>query len=142
VIALGSPAELKQRYSGEAIVITPDVPAPSLPALALDLAGALAGDPPAAGAAPGAAWAVTGDGAIRLALADGSPGATEAMAAAFALLARRGVAVLAAGIARPSLDDVFLHETGRTLRDAGSPPGGARPDGAAGVSAAAAGVAA
>jgi ABC-2 type transport system ATP-binding protein len=42
------------------------------------------------------------------------------------VLAARGVPTRAASIARPSLDDVFLRETGRSLRDAGDPggPGG------------------
>ena len=31
----------------------------------------------------------------------------------------RGIATRAASVARPSLDDVFLRETGRSLRDTG-----------------------
>jgi ABC-2 type transport system ATP-binding protein len=42
------------------------------------------------------------------------------MAAAFSLLAARGIAVLDVSVARPTLDDVFLNETGRTLRDTGA----------------------
>jgi ABC-2 type transport system ATP-binding protein len=41
------------------------------------------------------------------------------MAAVFAALAARGVPTRAASVARPTLDDVFLRETGRSLRDAG-----------------------
>lgn len=41
------------------------------------------------------------------------------MAVVFGVLAGRGVDVLDASAGRPSLDDVFLHETGRSLRDAG-----------------------
>jgi hypothetical protein len=37
---------------------------------------------------------------------------------------RHRVNVLAASVGRPSLDDVFLRETGRSLRDAG--PAGSR----------------
>jgi ABC-2 type transport system ATP-binding protein len=69
VIALGTPSELKDRYSGNAVLLTPD--------------------------------------------------ATQAMAAVFGLLAGRGTAVLGASVARPSLDDAFLNETGTTLRDTG-----------------------
>jgi ABC-2 type transport system ATP-binding protein len=47
------------------------------------------------------------------------------MAEVFGLLAARGVNVLAASVGQPSLDDVFLRETGRSLRDAG--PAGSRP---------------
>ena len=58
-------------------------------------------------------------GSIRLSVTD----ATQAMAAAFGLLAARGIEIRAASLAQPSLDDVFLHETGRSLRDAGAPAG-------------------
>jgi hypothetical protein len=40
------------------------------------------------------------------------------MAAVFSLLAGRGIEIRAASFAQPSLDDVFLQETGRPLRDA------------------------
>jgi hypothetical protein len=39
----------------------------------------------------------------------------------FALLAARAVSVLDTSVGRPSLDDVFLRETGRSLRDTGVP---------------------
>jgi len=35
------------------------------------------------------------------------------------VLAARGIPTRAAAVARPSLDDVFLRETGRSLRDKG-----------------------
>jgi ABC-type uncharacterized transport system ATPase subunit len=41
------------------------------------------------------------------------------MAAIFDLLRARGVEVQGVSLREPSLDDVFLHETGRSLRDAG-----------------------
>jgi hypothetical protein len=53
------------------------------------------------------------------------------MAAVFVVLAARRVNVLAASVGRPSLDDVFLRETGRSLRDAG-PAGSGQAEGAAG----------
>jgi hypothetical protein len=49
---------------------------------------------------------------------------TAAMAAVFGVLAECRVNVLAASVGRPSLDDVFLRETGRSLRDGG--PAGSR----------------
>jgi hypothetical protein len=45
------------------------------------------------------------------------------MAAVFSLMAGRGIGIRAASLAQPSLDDVFLRETGRSLRDAGASPG-------------------
>ena len=45
--------------------------------------------------------------------------ATTGMAAIFDLLRARGVEVQGVSLREPSLDDVFLHETGRSLRDAG-----------------------
>jgi ABC-2 type transport system ATP-binding protein len=105
VIALGTPDELKRRYSGDAITLTPDVPRAVLPTLAGELATAAA-----------AQRASVEDGRVRLAVTD----TTSAIAAAFGLLAARGTTVLDVSIARPTLDDVFLRETGRTLRDTGA----------------------
>jgi ABC-2 type transport system ATP-binding protein len=76
--------------------------------LARDLAGELAG-------APFVDRADVEDGAIRLTVTD----TTRAMAAVFGVLAARGIPTRAASVARPSLDDVFLRETGRSLRDTG-----------------------
>jgi ABC-2 type transport system ATP-binding protein len=110
VIAEGTPAQLKQRYSGDTIVITPAELPDSLPSLERDLASA-----------PFIRTAQIQDGSIRLSVTD----ATRSMAAIFTMLADQGIAVSAASLAQPSLDDVFLHETGRSLRDAGKPSGGA-----------------
>jgi len=113
VIALGRPDELKQRYSADSIAVTPEAGPDVLEAVARELAQA-----PFISAAvvtPGAG----GHGTIRLTATD----ATRAMAAVFGALASRGVPTRAASVARPTLDDVFLRETGRSLRDAGSPPG-------------------
>jgi len=104
VIALGTPDELKRRYSGNAITLTPDVPLAALPALAGELAEAAAAE-----------RASVEGRTVRLAVAD----PTSAIAAAFGLLAARRTAVLDVSVARPTLDDVFLQETGRTLRDTG-----------------------
>jgi ABC-2 type transport system ATP-binding protein len=106
VIGLGAPDELKRRYSGDTISVTPDIAPSAVAALALEL-----GDVVSTGSA-------TADrGAIRLTVTD----PTAAMAAVFALLAARGISVLDASVGRPSLDDVFLRETGRSLRDTGAP---------------------
>ena len=47
--------------------------------------------------------------------------ATAALAAIFDLLRSERIDVLRVSLTEPSLDDVFLHETGRSLRDAGDP---------------------
>ena len=108
VIALGTPDELKRRYSADTISVTPDPGAPeAAPVLARELAGA-----------PFVDRADVEDGAIRLTVTD----TTRAMAAVFGVLAARGIPTRAASVARPSLDDVFLRETGRSLRDTGEDP--------------------
>jgi ABC-2 type transport system ATP-binding protein len=117
VIALGTPQELKRRYSGNAITLTPKVAAADLPGLARDLARQLTAQGLAAtaggtGATEGPAVA---DGTIRVAVTD----TTRAMAAACGLLAARGIEASDVSVARPTLDDVFLNETGKTLRDTG-----------------------
>ena len=105
VIALGTPDELKRRYSADTISVTPDPGAPvAAPVLARELAGV-----------PFVDRADVEDGAIRLTVTD----TTRAMAAVFGVLAARGIPTRAASVARPSLDDVFLRETGRSLRDTG-----------------------
>ena len=113
VIALGSPDQLKQRYSGDTIAVTTEASASLLDDVARELADApfIAGLVVETGAG--------GHGMIRLTATD----ATRAMAAVFDALASRGVATRAASVARATLDDVFLRETGRSLRDAGTPAG-------------------
>jgi ABC-2 type transport system ATP-binding protein len=106
VIALGSPDSLKQRYSGDTIAVTSE----AAPAVLDEVARSLADDPSIASLA-------VEDGTIRVTAHD----ATQAMAAVFGALALRGVPTRAASVARPTLDDVFLRETGRSLRDAGTP---------------------
>jgi ABC-2 type transport system ATP-binding protein len=109
VIALGTPDELKRRYSADTISVTPDPGAPAAePMRVRELARELAG-------APFVDRADVEDGAIRLTVTD----TTRAMAAVFGMLAARGIPTRAASVARPSLDDVFLRETGRSLRDTG-----------------------
>ena len=93
----------------ERLRVTPDVARPGLPALARELADAAS-----------AQASVVENGVIRLTVTD----PTAAMAAVFGVLTGRRVNVLAASVGRPSLDDVFLRETGRSLRDAGTPDSG------------------
>jgi ABC-2 type transport system ATP-binding protein len=104
VIAEGTPAELKRRSVGGTIMVAVD-------AAAGDVARDLAALPHVTAAR------ASGDGSITLDVSD----PTRAMAALFEYLGSRGVAARAASLAQPSLDDVFLRETGRSLRDVGSP---------------------
>jgi len=110
VIALGRPDELKQRYSADTIAVTAEASPAVLDAVARELDG----DPAVSSLA-------VDHGTIRVTATD----ATRAMAAVFGALSRREVPTRAASVARPSLDDVFLRETGRSLRDAGSRPANA-----------------
>jgi ABC-2 type transport system ATP-binding protein len=105
VIALGAPDELKRRYSGDTISVTPDVAA-ALPEVSRFLADAVS-----------AREATVEHGTVRLTVTDPK----AALATAIGALAARGIGLLAASVGQPSLDDVFLRETGRSLRDAGAP---------------------
>ena len=105
VIALGTPEELKQRYSADSISVAPDVDPVDLAELSRTLAGAVS-----------AADVAIEHGTIRLTVTD----PRAAMAAVIALLGARGFGLRTASVGRPSLDDVFLRETGRSLRDAGT----------------------
>lgn len=107
VIALGSPYSLKRRYSGDSIAVTSEASS----AVLSDVTRSLADEPSIASLS-------VEDGTIRVTALD----ATRAMAAVFGALAARGVPTRAASVARPTLDDVFLRETGRSLRDAGASP--------------------
>jgi ABC-2 type transport system ATP-binding protein len=106
VIALGSPDGLKQRYSADTIAVAADASPAVLDAVARELEGD-----------PAISSLDVEHGTIRVTATD----ATRAMAAVFGALASKGVPTRAASVARPTLDDVFLRETGRSLRDAGSP---------------------
>src|ERR1700722_8716441 len=106
VIALGSPDALKQRYSADTIAVAADASPSVLDAVARELE-----DDPAISSLD------VEHGTIRVTATD----ATRALAAVFGALASKGVPTRAASVARPTLDDVFLRETGRSLRDAGSP---------------------
>ena len=108
VIAEGSPQELKRRFASGALRITPKAGAVDLEELRRDIA-----DEPFVGEAR-----VEGD-SIRLSVGD----ATQALARVVERLRARGVGLLGVSLAEPSLDDVFLHETGRSLRDAGESAG-------------------
>jgi len=106
VIALGTPDQLKGRYSADTIAVAAEASPSVLDAVARELE-----DDPSISSLD------VERGTIRVTATD----ATRAMAAVFGALASKGVPTRAASVARPTLDDVFLRETGRSLRDAGSP---------------------
>jgi ABC-2 type transport system ATP-binding protein len=103
VVAEGTPLELKQRYPAE-VIVTPQPGPAELESLAADMRG----DP--------MVGAVHVDGA---ALRIQAPDPTAGLAAVIDRLRAGGVGVLRVSLQEPSLDDVFLHQTGRSLRDAG-----------------------
>ena len=105
VVAEGTPKELKQRHPA-GVTITPRRGTADPAALARELeSDPLVGE-----------IRMEGD-AVRLEVGD----ATTGLASIFDRLRRRGIEVQGVSLREPSLDDVFLHETGRSLRDAGDP---------------------
>ena len=101
IVAEGTPAELKQRVSGDAITLTLRTEADA--AGAAEIAGALDGaDTPQLEAH-----------VVRLHVPDGG----RALPVLLAALTREGIDAIGVDVNRPTLDDVFLTLTGRSLRD-------------------------
>jgi ABC-2 type transport system ATP-binding protein len=111
VVAQGTPRALKQQVAGDAIVVvTRDADAAGR--AAAELAGQRG------------VRDLTVDGtAVRLYARDGA----AALPGLLRLLDRAGLPVRSLQLSEPSLDDVFLRQTGRSLRDAGD-PGATAPD--------------
>jgi ABC-2 type transport system ATP-binding protein len=111
VVAEGTPRELKQQVAGDAIVLVlRDSDAAGQAAAALRSQPAVR-DLSVAGAT------------VRLYASDGAaelPGLLR-------LLDRAGLPVRSLGLSEPSLDDVFLMQTGRSLRDAGQSTAAGQP---------------
>jgi ABC-2 type transport system ATP-binding protein len=107
VVAEGTPRALKQEVAGDAVVlVTRDADAGGRAAAAL------------AGQAGVRDLAVAGD-TVRLYASDGA----AALPGLLRLLDHAGLPVRSLRLSEPSLDDVFLRQTGRSLRDGGGPPG-------------------
>ncbi len=109
VVAEGTPRELKQQVAGDAISISLRAGDQADRAAAAALAGQpyvreLAGD---------------GDGQVRLYVDDGG----TALPQLIRLLDARGIGVRSISMSEPTLDDVFLRQTGRSLRDESGAPG-------------------
>ncbi|HEX5166382.1 MAG TPA: ATP-binding cassette domain-containing protein [Thermomicrobiales bacterium] len=105
IVAEGTPQELKQRLAGEAITINPHGERIALEVLQRDLA-----------ALPSVRESRIEGKRLRLSVDDGA----RALPSVIECLQRCGVALEAIALTAPSLDDVFLNQTGRTLRDAGN----------------------
>jgi ABC-2 type transport system ATP-binding protein len=108
IVTMGTPHELKHRLATGTLSITPRTGVADLEELERDLSQEpLVSDSRVEGVL------------IRLYVSD----ATQALARIVERLLARGIDLRAVSLAEPSLDDVFLHETGRSLRDTGEPVG-------------------
>lgn len=105
IVAQGTPAELKAQVSGDRVEV--GVPAEQVGAAA-DIAGTL----------PGAQEVSAMDGAVRFRVPRGDTALPQLLRA----LDAAGIAMASVQVHRPTLDDVFLTLTGRTLRDAEQEP--------------------
>jgi ABC-2 type transport system ATP-binding protein len=105
IVAEGKPDELKAKVSGDGVEV--GVPAEHV-ASAADIAGAL----------PGAQDVSTVDGTVRFRVPRGDTAMPELLRA----LDSAGIQMTSMQVHRPTLDDVFLTLTGRTLRDAEQEP--------------------
>jgi ABC-2 type transport system ATP-binding protein len=101
IVAEGSPDELKAQVSGDGITV--DVPAESV-GVAAEVASRL----------PGASDVTTEENTVRFRVPRGDTALPELLRA----LDGKGIPMTSLQVQRPSLDDVFLTVTGRSLRDA------------------------
>jgi ABC-2 type transport system ATP-binding protein len=103
IVAEGTPDELKRKVSGDLVVV-----GSSEPARTAELAGGL----------PGTAELAVDGPVVRFRSPDGA----AVLPALLRGLDAAGVAMTSVEVRRPSLDDVFLTLTGRSLRDAEQAP--------------------
>lgn len=101
IVAKGTPDELKAQLSGDGITV--EVPAESVTDAA-EVAAQL----------PDASEVTTTDNTVRFRVPKGDKALPELLRA----LDAKGIAMTSIQVQRPSLDDVFLAMTGRSLRDA------------------------
>ena len=100
IVALGTPDDLKRQVAGDVVVVGTD----SASDRVLEL---LEGE-------TYVREATSADGIVRLYVDRGE----TAMPQIIRLLDSAGIPLASLSLSRPSLDDVFLHQTGRSLRDA------------------------
>ena len=101
IVAEGTPDSLKAKVSGDGVVVEVD---PASGATAGELAGQL----------PGAHDLTIADGTIRFRVPRGDTAMPDLLRA----LDTRNITMTSVQVTRPTLDDVFLTLTGRSLRDA------------------------
>ncbi|MDB5506076.1 MAG: ABC-type multidrug transport system, ATPase component [Devosia sp.] len=101
IVAEGTPAELKQRVSGDAITLTLRTAADAEAAKAI------------AAGLPGADMPIVDGNIVRLHATE----ASTALPALLSELVKAGIEAIGIETKRPTLDDVFLTLTGRSLRD-------------------------
>lgn len=101
IVAEGTPAELKKRVSGDTITLT--LRSETDAAMAAGIAGAL----------PGADTPVVEAITVRFHVPDGATALPQLLGA----LTKAGIDAIGVDVNRPTLDDVFLTLTGRSLRD-------------------------
>ena len=114
IVAAGTPDELKSRVSGDGVSV--EVPPGTVPDAA-EIAGRL----------PGAHEVTTAENTVRFRVPRGDTALPELLRA----MDVHGIRLRSVQVHRPSLNDVFLTLTGRTLRDAESTPTPAEVSGAA-----------
>jgi ABC-2 type transport system ATP-binding protein len=102
IVARGTPRELKQEIAGDAVVIKP-----RLDTTSLEIVRGYLNEQPFV-----REISEEGD-SIRLYVDDG----TQALPKIFSLMEKNSVVLENVSLSQPSLDDVFLKQTGRSLRD-------------------------
>ena len=105
VVALGTPEELKRHLAGDVVTIKPRLESASLESLRRDLQ-----------AEPFVIESRLEGERVRVYVEDGA----RALPLIFDWLKCNGVDLETIALSAPSLDDVFLDQTGRSLRDAGN----------------------
>jgi ABC-2 type transport system ATP-binding protein len=110
IVAVGTPDELKRRISGDVVTLSVSSAANH---------GATEAARSLVAASPVVREVTVADGALRLTVEHGE----EALPVLLRTLDGAGITMSAISLSRPTLDDVFLTLTGRSLRD--DSPGGA-----------------
>jgi len=108
IVAVGTPDELKRRVSGDVVILSVNGATQAARSLLAE--------------APVVREISVADGALRLTVDHGE----EALPVLLRMLDGAGITMSAISLSRPTLDDVFLTLTGRSLRD--DSPGGAGDD--------------
>jgi ABC-2 type transport system ATP-binding protein len=111
IVASGTPRELKKQIAGDAIIVTPKKDGNDI-----EKTQKLLSDQSFIREAR------IEDETIRLYVADG----TKALQKVFDLLEAKKIGIDTVSLSEPSLDDVFLKQTGRSLRDGDKKNGGAK----------------